>query len=217
MTLKEGMVQIAPALLTDDLGEAEAGLTAFATLSRLLHVDVLDDSLVPGWTLSPSDLPNTTEFTAVWHLMVREPERYLPACSARRSTAVFVHAELGATHLASAIAAIHAHQLPAGIVLNPETPVSLIAPFVSAVAWVQVMTVEPGRQGASFLAEPLRKLTELSGLNPSLKLAVDGGIDEHTIHSVIRHRPAMITVGHYLAPGPQLERHWRVLQRAVSS
>jgi ribulose-phosphate 3-epimerase len=210
-------MQIVPALLTRDVAVASRWFAAFRPLARTVHVDVLDDTLVPGTTLTPAELPHFQSTSVVWHLMVRDPVRMVDNCLKQTTTAVFVHAEVGTDALRSALRELQARHIPSGIALNPKTPIALVESELPLVQWIQIMTVEPGQQGGEFLAEPLAKLAELRIRYPHLKLAVDGGITEQTIHSIQRYRPAMLAVGSYLAPGPTLPSHWRELQRAITS
>lgn len=208
-------MQIVPALLTHDGAEASHWFAAFQLLTGTMHVDVLDDTLVAGSTLAPVELPHFQKTTLIWHLMVRDPLQYLDDCLAQPTAAVFVHAEIGVDALRSVLRELHARRVPSGIALNPSTPIALVEPELPLVQWIQIMTVEPGRQGGEFLVAPLAKLAELRTRHPRLKLAVDGGITGQTVHSILRYRPAMLAVGSFLTPGPSLAARWRELQRAI--
>jgi len=207
-------VTIVPAILTNELAMASRALGAFQALSPTVHVDVLDNTLVPGQTLLPSDFPPFAHGSFVWHLMVKDPLQYLNACSEFQTKAVIVHAELGGNLLAIADA-IHAKGFLAGIAINPATPVAMLEPWLAGFDWVQLMTVDPGKQGGEFQAAVLPKLVEVQRLAPKTPLIVDGGINNQTIHQVLRYRPAMITVGSFLTPGVTLAEHWRELEQAL--
>ena len=208
-------MQIIPAILTQDPAVVKAALDSYRALSRIIHVDVLDDTLVSGRTLAPEFWPLNSEFRISWHLMVAEPERYLDDCLRHATSEVIVHAELGVGHLESIFRELTKERVPIGLAINPATPVQLIASELQRVQSVQVMTVEPGRQGGEFLADQLPKLAELRVRQPNLKLAVDGGINPTTIHLLAAYRPDRVVVGSFLAPEPQLSEHWQQLQRAL--
>jgi ribulose-phosphate 3-epimerase len=68
-----------------------------------------------------------------------------------------------------------------GLVINPETPVKKIIPYIDRLDQVLVMTVTPGFYGSPFLPEMLDKVKYLRSKYPSLELEVDGGITKATI------------------------------------
>ncbi len=209
-------MQIIPAILTDQLGEAEAALIEYRSFSRVIHVDVLDDTLIPGRTLLPGHWPLVTGHLLSWHLMVAEPEQYVDDCLRYATDEIIVHAELGVGHLESVIRTLTAARVPIALAIKPETPVALIASELPKVQSAQVMTVEPGAQGRAFLHEQLPKLAELRRLRPTLKLSVDGGITPSTIHQLAGYRPDRVVVGSFLKPRDDLVERWETLKRAAN-
>lgn len=59
---------------------------------------------------------------------------------------------------------IHDAGLKAGVVLNPETPISAIEPYIDLLDKVTIMTVDPGFAGQRFLEATLEKIVELKKL-----------------------------------------------------
>jgi ribulose-phosphate 3-epimerase len=73
----------------------------------------------------------------------------------------------------------------AGIVLNPETSVKKIEPFLPLADLVLVMSVHPGYSGQAFMPEAIEKVAQvrknLDSLNSTAWLQVDGGITADTL------------------------------------
>jgi len=201
-------MQIVPAILTDQLADASRALGAFQLLSNLVHIDILDDTLVKGRTLAPNEFPPFEHGTIVWHLMVQDPLTYLDQCVTYPTKAVIVHVEIGG-NVGAIAKAIHDRELLAGIALNPATPTAMVEPWLAAFDWVQVMTVTPGKQGSEFQPAALQKILAIQQNHPKVPIVIDGGVNGTTIHQVLPYRPAMITVGSFLQPGPSLGDHWR--------
>jgi ribulose-phosphate 3-epimerase len=71
------------------------------------------------------------------------------------------------------------------MVLNPETSVGAIQPFLPKADLVLVMSVHPGYSGQSFIPESIARVSEvrkkLDALRSSAWLEVDGGIDMETL------------------------------------
>ncbi len=207
-------MQIVPAILTNKQETASQALAAYSHLSAEVHVDVKDNTFVKGKTLLPAEFPVFQGLSFAWHLMVNHPLKYLADCLAVPTTVVFVQAT-SQDSLHEVASQLHHAGVAAGIVLNPTTPSILVNHLLSAFDWVQIMTIEPGQQGTPFIPGPLTKLPLLHTQHPRLKIAIDGGMNPTTIHSVVRYRPDTLVVGSYLAPGPELDAHWRELQQAI--
>jgi len=72
-----------------------------------------------------------------------------------------------------------------GLVLNPETPVSRVKPYLGLVERVILMAVKPGFSGQQYLPDTSRKLIDLRKLTPNLPIVIDGGMHEDTIREVM--------------------------------
>lgn len=59
---------------------------------------------------------------------------------------------------------IHDAGLKAGIVLNPETPIETIFPYIELVDKITIMTVDPGFAGQRFIESTLDKIVALREL-----------------------------------------------------
>jgi ribulose-phosphate 3-epimerase len=66
----------------------------------------------------------------------------------------------------------------AGIVLNPDTPIDRVMPYLDRIDAVLLMSVFPGFGGQEFIPATLGRLTELKRLiaGRSIAIWVDGGI-----------------------------------------
>lgn len=176
-------VRLAPSILAadftrlgDQVREAEA-----AGASRI-HVDVMDGHFVPNISMGPlvvEALRRVTRLPLETHLMVSEPDRYLDAFARAGSSSLLVQVE-GSRHLHRTIQSIRDLGLPAGVVLNPATPVWMIEEVLDMVDLVLVMTVNPGFGGQKYLAETEGKIRTLRRLldqrERHVELEVDGGI-----------------------------------------
>ncbi|NDF33827.1 MAG: ribulose-phosphate 3-epimerase, partial [Euryarchaeota archaeon] len=88
---------------------------------------------------------------------------------------------------ASLISSIQETGCQAGLVLNPDTPINSILPYLSDLDLVLVMSVVPGKGGQSFMPEVEGKVREFrSAIDQQIrnggketKLMIDGGIKHH--------------------------------------
>lgn len=88
--------------------------------------------------------------------------------------------------------------------MNPGTYIRLIWPLLEYVDLVNVMSVNPGFSGQSFIPSTCERLVELLsmlksiGREKEILIEVDGGIDEKTGKSVIDSGANVLVSGSYI-------------------
>jgi ribulose-phosphate 3-epimerase len=185
--------RIAPSILSADFTQLAAEL---ASVERggadWVHVDVMDGRFVPNITIGPlivQAVKRSTSLPLDVHLMIVEPERYVPEFVRAGATTVGVHVET-CPHLHRNLAQIRECGARASVVLNPSTPAIAVEPVLRDVDQVLVMTVNPGFGGQKFISSMLGKIQQLRrwiderGLDVALE--VDGGIGPETIGAAAR-------------------------------
>ena len=81
---------------------------------------------------------------------------------------------------------VHAKNKQFGLVLNPDTPLSILENFKDAIDVVQLMSVYPGKYGAEFVPSVLEKGREFKKTYPRIPLSIDGGVNEKTLPEIIK-------------------------------
>ena len=126
-----------------------------------------------------------TELFLDVHLMIEKPIRYVEHFCKAGSDILTIHVEADTPeNTKAALEQIRAMGVKPGIVLKPKTPAEALAPYLTMVDLVLVMTVEPGFGGQKFMADMMPKVKQLRAMldevNPSCHLEVDGGVDLKT-------------------------------------
>jgi ribulose-phosphate 3-epimerase len=179
------MARIAPSILSADFADLATAIDRVTPEADLLHVDVMDGHFVPNITIGPPVVKALRRHTALYldcHLMITNPERYLPAFRDAGADGCSVHVEVGRTE--ALIDQMRELGLDVGLALNPETPLAAAEPWLDHIDLLLLMTVHPGFGGQSFLptvmekVEKARAAVEERGLRVALQ--VDGGIDPTT-------------------------------------
>ena len=178
------MIKIAPSILSANFGHlAEAISEAEAGGADLIHIDVMDGNFVSNLTIGPLVVNGIREATMLpfdVHLMILNPDRYIPDFVEAGSDIIVVHAE-ATNHLHGTIQSIQSFGVKAGVALNPSTPLNHIDHVLSDIDMLVLMTVNPGFGGQRFIESMLPKITkareiiEKQGLDTDLE--VDGGIN----------------------------------------
>lgn len=182
------MTIIAPSILSANFAKLGEEISAAeAAGGDWIHVDVMDGHFVPNLTFGPpviAAVRSATKLPFDVHLMIERPELSLADYIAAGADRITVHAEACA-HLHRTVHSIKEKGLPAGVALNPATPVSVLEPIIHDLDLVLVMTVNPGFGGQSFIPYSLVKLRQIQtmlndrGLD-GVHVQVDGGINPET-------------------------------------
>ncbi len=219
------MIELAPSILSADFARlAEQVHAAMEGGGTVLHVDVMDGHFVPNLTVGPpvvASLSKATELPLDVHLMIENPEQYIPVFADAGASWISVHQE-ATPHLHRALEMIRQHGCNVGVVLNPATPVEAVTDVLSVVDYVLVMSVNPGFGGQSFIPHSLEKIRKLGTLRAArawnYRIEVDGGIHLDTIADVVRAGAEILVAGAAVfAKGNPRENAHKLLKAAMEA
>ena len=195
-------IEILPSLLAADFGRLGDEIRrAEASGAEALHLDIMDAHFVPNLSFGP-DVVALAKRTAPGfyrnvHLMMSRPDLYLGKFADAGAQTIQIHVEADCD-LHAELRRIREMGLKNAIVLNPETPVERLEPYLGEIGGALVMTVHPGYGGQSFIAECLPKVTWLRARCPALDIMVDGGVNAETAVLAAKAGANQFVAGSYL-------------------
>ena len=132
------------------------------------------------------------------HLMIEEPEKYAAAFAKAGANILTVHIEV-CRNLHSNIQQIKALGMKAGLALNPHTPIHLLVDIIGDIHLVNLMSVNPGFGGQTFIPYTLEKIKQLKQLinerNLSVDIEIDGGVTLENAATIIAAGATVLVAG----------------------
>jgi ribulose-phosphate 3-epimerase len=193
-------VKIAPSLLSADFSRLAEELATVAD-ADVLHLDVMDGHFVPNLTIGPAIVKACrahSRLTFDCHLMIEEPQRYIPAFLEAGAEMISIHLETE-PHLQRALQMIRDGGAKAGIALNPATSAEMLSTALDFCDFVLVMTVNPGFGGQKFLEPVVPKIRRIAQMieerRVAVEIEVDGGIDPATAPLVTAAGATILVAG----------------------
>lgn len=182
---------IAPSILSADFSRLGDEIKAVEKAGAdWIHVDVMDGHFVPNITMGPIVVEAAKKATTLpldVHLMIENPDMYIPAFAKAGASLISVHVEACA-HLNRTIQLMKETGVKPGVVLNPSTPLSSIEWALEYVDFVLIMSVNPGFGGQKFISNSLEKIRKLRDMirarGLSTLIQIDGGVNEQTIKDI---------------------------------
>lgn len=169
-----------------------------------LHMDVMDGSFVPNISFG---FPVMKAVSKVLkkpmdvHLMIKHPENYIQQTLDCGAAIMNIHYE-ACVHLHRTLQAIKATGMKAGVTLNPSTPVNVLEDIIEDIDIVQIMSVNPGFGGQSFIKSSLKKVRKLKALieneHCNTLIEVDGGVNGETAPLLIDAGTDILVSGSYI-------------------
>lgn len=216
------MIKLAPSILSADFSNLIHDVIKVEKGGAdMLHIDVMDGHFVPNITIGPlivEALRPKSSLVFDVHLMIENPDSYIPAFAKAGADIITVHAE-ACRHLHRTIQNIKNQGVKAAVALNPATPLEALNYILDDVDMVLLMTVNPGFGGQSFIKSSISKIKALKaiiserGLN--IDIQVDGGINLNNLKEVAAAGANVIVAGSAVFGAKDVENTVRAFKETV--
>lgn len=213
-------VEFSPSLMTMDLDKFKEQISFLNEHADSYHVDIMDGHYVPNITLSPWFIQEIRKISALpisAHLMVTNPAFWVQQLIDIQCEWICMHVEVLDGLAFRLIDQIHDAGLKAGVVLNPETPIDVIFPYIDLVDKITIMTVDPGFAGQRFIEGALDKIVELRELRAQhgyqYVIEMDGSSNRKSFKRIDEANPDIYIIGRSGLFGldEDIEKAWNIM------
>lgn len=193
---------IAPSILSANFGNLADEMDMLnRSDADWIHLDIMDGVFVPNISFGFPVLKHVSRLTHKpldVHLMIVQPEKFIPEVKALGTHVMNVHYET-CPHLHRVVQQIRDAGMQPAVTINPATPVSLLKDIVGELYMVLVMGVNPGFGGQKFIEHTVDKVRELRELlnqtGSEALIEVDGGVNLETGARLVEAGADILVVG----------------------
>lgn len=209
--------RIIPVINVKTRHKFEERLHQLNKFTGIIQIDVADGIFTSwkNWN-SPEELKSFKNIRRRFelHLMIQNPEFHLPSWLETQPKRIIIHQE-AMKDFQSLQALCQKNKVELALALNPDTPLEKIEPFLKVLPYLVVLGVSPGPSGQKFQGYVLDKIQAIKKRYPSLKIEVDGGINEENIKEIAKAGGDYFALGSALFDNPQPQERIAFFQQLL--
>ncbi|MBI2582695.1 hypothetical protein HYV98_00330 [Candidatus Azambacteria bacterium] len=208
------IIEIVPTVLVKDFEEVKRRIKLVEPYVKWIQIDVIDGRYAPMRTWNePGRLKEiSTSASLEADLMLQNPsDEVLEAWINSGVKRVFVAWEgvddverlwsiikKGPSPFDKLRAYSSGEKIEVGISIAPDTPISVLEPFIPQLDAVMIRTAVPGAPGRPFEPRTLEKIRQFHAAHPGVPIAVDGGVNAQTVGEIAKAGATLVGAGTFI-------------------
>lgn len=187
-----------------------------------IHLDVMDGHFVDNISFGPfasESIKSKFNFKIDAHLMVTNPGKMIPRFIDAGSDWISFHIET-AENIKENIFTIKRAGRKSGLVLNPDTDIVRVFPYLNDIDYLLLMSVFPGRGGQMFIDTTFEKVVRLRERirkeRTDCLIQVDGGINDTNIPILKEKGTDLFVIGTFLYNSENVEDTLKIILNKIN-
>lgn len=199
------MVKIAPSILSGNFLNLEPDIRMVNEHADLIHIDVMDGSLVPNISFGFPVMEAIAKAVTVpmdVHLMIINPDKYIERFAKCGASLISFHleaADRAGKDPKGIIDMIKSCGAKAGLAINPDIPVERLFPYIEDVDFFLIMSVFAGFGGQKFIEDSIGRIrllkAEMDRRGVVKDIEVDGGVSASNARILSEAGATMLVAG----------------------
>jgi ribulose-phosphate 3-epimerase len=193
--------RINPAILVDNLPEMQKQITGLSSVCDEFDIDIIDWRRAANKTLNIDGvLQLKTNVKINIDIQMDDPRRTIQLLLKQGSVNRIIINLESDFPLTPFLEQIHAQGIQTGISIDPETKsADEVIQYLPYCDFIQIMTIQPGAQGNSFIPSRLTLAMELRDLGYEGLIGIDGGVNFVTLPTIKKYPIDVLSVGSTLS------------------
>ncbi|MBI2018000.1 hypothetical protein HYS92_03030 [Candidatus Daviesbacteria bacterium] len=179
-----------------------------------VQLDLMDNKFVPNKSIGLDVIKkNPPPFQKEAQLMVLDPDEWLEGLFELKVDRIILPVEID-KNILDFMNLIQDNNIEVGLSLNPETDSEALNAYLDLLDSVLLMGVKPGFENQQLDLGIYDKIKIIKQEIPSLRVGVDGGVNNTNIKELVNAGVDYLAIGSYLFTGDfdeNLERLWETL------
>lgn len=210
---------IIPSILVTSENEFKSQIKAIDGLVEMIQIDLADGKFAPNTTWTFADPEHAQKYLNdidfELHLMVESPLDTIKKWSDHpRLKRLLIHFE-STKNIEAVIEEIKLLNKEVGIVLNPDTSIYEVEPYLDRINSVMLMGVYPGFQGQKFIDNTIERIKKLREISNGIFIEVDGGVNNGTIKKIVKAGADAVCPGSAIFGGGSIKENIKGLKSLI--